>query len=94
MFDRIWSARPTCWSRTSGRACSAGWASTGRCLRGAQPGLIYCAICGFGQTGPMSQAPAYDQIIQGLSGMMSITGTPGDARRCGWDSRSATRSAG
>lgn len=39
------------------------------------PQLIYCAITGFGQTGPMSQAPAYDQIVQGLSGMMSITGT-------------------
>jgi crotonobetainyl-CoA:carnitine CoA-transferase CaiB-like acyl-CoA transferase len=45
-------------------------------LRGLNPGLIYCAISGFGQTGPMSQAPAYDQVIQGLSGMMSITGTP------------------
>jgi crotonobetainyl-CoA:carnitine CoA-transferase CaiB-like acyl-CoA transferase len=45
-------------------------------LRELNPALIYCAITGFGQTGPMSQAPAYDQIIQGLSGMMSITGTP------------------
>ncbi|MFF5291461.1 CaiB/BaiF CoA transferase family protein [Paractinoplanes globisporus] len=44
-------------------------------LRELNPGLIYCAISGFGQTGPMSQAPAYDQVIQGLSGMMSITGT-------------------
>jgi len=45
-------------------------------LRELNPSLIYCAITGFGQHGPMSQAPAYDQIIQGLSGMMSITGTP------------------
>jgi crotonobetainyl-CoA:carnitine CoA-transferase CaiB-like acyl-CoA transferase len=44
-------------------------------LRTLQPSLVYCAISGFGQTGPMSQAPAYDQIVQGLSGMMSVTGT-------------------
>ncbi len=40
------------------------------------PALIYCAISGFGQTGPLSNFPAYDQIIQGMSGAMSITGTP------------------
>ena len=38
------------------------------------PDLIWCAITGFGQHGPLSAAPAYDQIIQGYSGVMSITG--------------------
>ena len=41
--------------------------------------LIYCAISGFGADGPMVKQPAYDQIIQGLSGVMSITGAPENA---------------
>ena len=49
------------------------------------PRLIYCAISGFGQTGPDAFKPAYDQIIQGLSGVMAING---DERlnplRCGF----------
>lgn len=45
-------------------------------LQALNPGLVYCAVSGFGQTGPMRGRPAYDQIIQGLSGIMSVTGTP------------------
>ncbi len=38
------------------------------------PGIIYCAISGFGQNGPDAFKPAYDQIIQGLSGVMAVNG--------------------
>ena len=43
-------------------------------LAADNPRLIYCAISGFGQDGPWADRPAYDQIVQGLSGVMSITG--------------------
>jgi CoA:oxalate CoA-transferase len=54
-------------------------------LCGINPRIIYCAISGFGQTGPDACKPAYDQIIQGLSGVMAVNG---DERlnplRCGF----------
>lgn len=43
-------------------------------LRDVRRDLVYCAISGFGQDGPLRLNPAYDQIIQGLSGVMSVTG--------------------
>ena len=43
-------------------------------LKQARPDLVYCAISGFGQDGPWVTRPAYDQIVQGAAGVMSITG--------------------
>lgn len=48
-------------------------------LKEVNPGLIYCALSGFGQTGPLSHRPTYDQIIQGFCGIMSLTGDPDTA---------------
>ena len=48
-------------------------------LKTANPSLVYCAISGFGQDGPWAHRPAYDQIIQGASGIMSITGDENSA---------------
>lgn len=48
-------------------------------LKEVNRGLVYCAISGFGQTGPLKNSPAYDQIVQGLSGVMSVTGSASSA---------------
>ncbi len=45
-------------------------------LAADNPGLIYCSITGFGQTGPYKHRPGYDFMIQGMGGLMSITGEP------------------
>jgi len=48
-------------------------------LRRINPRLIYCSVTGFGQTGPYRERPGYDFMIQGMGGMMSVTGEPDDA---------------
>ncbi len=45
-------------------------------LHAQHPGLIYCSITGFGQTGPYAPRPGYDSLIQAMGGVMSLTGEP------------------
>ena len=47
-------------------------------LSATQPRLVYASISGFGQDGPLAQRPGFDQIAQGMSGLMSVTGLPGE----------------
>ncbi|MBY6018346.1 CoA transferase [Halomonas denitrificans] len=48
------------------------------------PGLIYCSITGFGQTGPYRHRPGYDLLVQAMGGLMSITGAPeGEPQKVG-----------
>ncbi len=53
-------------------------------LKEVNPKIVGCSISGFGQDGPYRNRPAYDQIMQGISGLMSITGEPeGDPQKIG-----------
>ncbi len=48
-------------------------------LRAIHPRLVYCSITGFGQDGPYAERPGYDFIVQGMGGLMSVTGEPDGA---------------
>lgn len=48
-------------------------------LSATHPELVYCSISGFGQTGPYRERGGFDLVAQGMSGIMSVTGNPGDA---------------
>ena len=53
-------------------------------VQAINPGIIYCSISGFGQDGPYRERPAYDQIMQGLGGLMSVTGeSEGEPQKIG-----------
>ena len=52
--------------------------------KAVNPNVVYCSISGFGQDGPYRSRPAYDQIMQGVGGLMSITGEPdGEPQKIG-----------
>ena len=53
-------------------------------VKATNPNVIYCSISGFGQDGPYRSRPAYDQIMQGIGGLMSVTGEPdGEPQKIG-----------
>ena len=53
-------------------------------VKGVNPNIVYASISGFGQTGPYRRKPAYDQMMQGLGGIMSLTGEPeGEPQKMG-----------
>ena len=47
-------------------------------IRAVNPSVVYASVTGFGQTGPLARKPGYNTIAQGMSGLMALTGMPGD----------------
>jgi crotonobetainyl-CoA:carnitine CoA-transferase CaiB-like acyl-CoA transferase len=64
-----------------GAAARAGFGS--RALRAVHPRLITCDVSGYGETGPYAQMKAYDNLVQGETGLQSVTGTPDSPSRVG-----------
>ena len=71
------SPTPTWSPRTTARARSRSWAWATRCCEKLNPRLVYCAVSGYGRTGPYADKGGFDLIAQGFAGLMSITGEPG-----------------
>ncbi|MFW5911458.1 MAG: CaiB/BaiF CoA transferase family protein [Halolamina sp.] len=56
---------------------AAEWGIDYETIRESNPGVVFCSITGYGQTGPLAERPAYDLMMQAEAGMMSITGEEG-----------------
>ena len=65
----------SCW-RAFGPASSTGSAAATSALREANPGIVYCAITGYGQTGPNTDRAGHDMNYLGLNGLLGLTGEP------------------
>ena len=59
------------------RACRSGWASTTSSCSAINPRLIYCAVTGYGETGPLKDKAGYDQVLQTMTGMCALQGKRG-----------------
>jgi len=60
-------------------------------LKPLNPRLIYCAVTGFGEQGPLKDKAGYDQVLQTMTGMCTLQGHCMNVRKAGWDSRWASR---
>ena len=77
IFERLLDTGRRARGELPARARWSGSAMAGRRCTQRHPRLIYAAASGFGHSGPYAPNPAYDMVVQGMGGIMSITGHPG-----------------